>query len=306
MAKKIKTKPIILLAIPLIALMLLFTSTGPAIEVLGSDGVNGFVTRMYNVALDRAPDPEGLASWTNGLRSGSISGGDVARNFILSDEFRSKNVSNEQFLEVMYRSFFNRPPDPGGFASWLAHLNSGNSRESVIAGFVNSDEFRALCAQYGINPGSGQTTKSRNVKVKNVASPPAPANLNGYEHEILAHLNAIRAAHGLGPLSPSQGLTNVARHRSQDMLSRGYFAHTTPEGTNVFNLLRANGISYSIAGENLAHSMPASAGSPQVFANAWMASPSHAANILRSQYRNVGIGIAENSGRRVVTTVFSN
>lgn len=132
------------------------------------------------------------------------------------------------------------------------------------------------------------------------------ANLNGYEQQVLAIINNIRAGHGLAPLAPSQALTNIARSRSADMLSRNYFSHYTPEGTNLFDLLRGNGIGYANAGENLAHSMPASAGSPHVFADAWMNSPGHRDNILRGVYNQIGIGIAENGGRRVVTTVFTN
>jgi len=307
MAKTFKTKKFILLALPLILAVaaLLFSGISPTIEVMGADGVTAFVTRMYRVTLEREPDPGGLASWTDGLRSGSLSGADVAKNFIFSEEFRAKNVSDEQFLHVMYAAFFNRAPDPGGFGGWMSELNQGRGREYVLNGFVNSEEFRALCAQYGINPGSGA-----NVTVKNAAQPASPApssaNLNAYEQQILAQLNAIRAAQGLGALAPSQALTDIARSRSQDMLARGYFSHHTPEGSTVFNLLRANGVGYRNAGENLAHSMPSSAGSAQVFANAWMASPSHAANILRPQYTKVGIGLAQNNGRRVVTTVFTN
>ncbi|MGM0366915.1 MAG: DUF4214 domain-containing protein [Actinomycetota bacterium] len=310
MVEKFKNKKFILFIISLLTIaVLLFASSGfSTVEVQGTDGVTAFVTRMYQVTLNRNPDPGGLASWTNGLRSGSLSGADVARNFIFSDEFKSKNTSNEQFLEVMYRAFFNRAPDPGGLNSWLSDLNSGKGREYVLSGFINSQEFKSLCAEYGINPGSVKGASSTVYAHTEVASvqQPASANLNGYEQQILNQLNAIRAANGLGALASSQALTNVARSRSADMLSRGYFSHYTPEGTNIFNLLKANGIGYQNAGENLAHSKPASAGSPQVFANAWMNSSSHAANILRPQYRSVGIGVAENNGRRVVTTVFTN
>ncbi len=149
-----------------------------------------------------------------------------------------------------------------------------------------------------------------NSQAEASTAPPQPqsqgANLNGYEQQVLALINNIRATHGLNPLVPTQSLTNIARARSSDMLSRDYFSHYTPEGTNIFDFLRGNGISYRNAGENLAHSMPASAGSPQVFANAWMNSPTHRDNLLRNVYTQVGIGLAENNGRRVVTTVFIN
>jgi len=267
---------------------------------------------MYQQTLNRQPDPQGLASWVNGLKSGELSGADVARNFIFSQEFTNKNLSNEQFLNVMYKAFFNRAPDPGGYNGWLAELESGKSREYVLAGFVNSQEFNNLCQEYEINLGSLKVSEASTstyaypeVNTAQNASADS-ANLSGYEQQVLALLNNIRVANGLSPLAPNQSLTDISRTRSADMLDRGYFSHYTPEGTNIFNILRAHGISYKNAGENLAQSMPASAGSPEAFVNAWMNSSAHAANILKPQYTRIGIGLAENNGRRVVTTVFMN
>lgn len=318
MAKKFTKKKLFLLALPiaviLIVGLLLLNLDFTNIQVRGSsnDGVTAFVTRMYQQTLNRQPDPQGLASWVNGLKSGELSGANVARNFIFSQEFTNKNLSNEQFLNVMYKAFFNRAPDPGGYNGWLAKLESGKSREYVLAGFVNSQEFNNLCQEYEINLGSLKVSKA---STSTYAYPEAntaqnasadSANLSVYEQQVLALLNNIRVANGLSPLAPNQSLTDISRTRSTDMLDRGYFSHYTPEGTNIFNILRANGISYKNAGENLAQSMPASAGSPEAFVNAWMNSSAHAANILKPQYARIGIGLAENNGRRVVTTVFMN
>jgi len=66
----------------------------------------------------------------------------------------NKKVSNADFVTVMYKAFFNRVPDTGGYNNWLSKLNGGTSRLTVLAGFVNSAEFRSLCATYGINPGT--------------------------------------------------------------------------------------------------------------------------------------------------------
>jgi len=318
MAKKFTKKKLFLLTLPIAAILivglLLLNLDFTNIQVRGSsnDGVTAFVTRMYQQTLNRQPDPQGLASWVNGLKSGELSGADVARNFIFSQEFTNKNLSNEQFLNVMYKAFFNRAPDPGGYNGWLAELESGKSREYVLAGFVNSQEFNNLCQEYEINLGflkvSAASTSTYAQPEANTAQNASAdsANLSGYEQEVLALLNNIRVANGLSPLAPNQSLTDISRTRSADMLDRGYFSHYTPEGTNIFNILRAHEISYKNAGENLAQSMPASAGSPEAFVNAWMNSSTHTANILRLQYTRIGIGLAENNGRRVVTTVFMN
>src|SRR5262245_42810070 len=65
-------------------------------------------------------------------------------------------------------------------------------------------------------------------------------------------LNDIRARHGLPPLSPSQGLVNVARIRSADMAAQGYFSHNPPGGCNYVCLLDSHGVPHAWAGENIA------------------------------------------------------
>ncbi len=131
-------------------------------------------------------------------------------------------------------------------------------------------------------------------------------NISDYEAAILNLINTVRADRGLAALQPNQSLIDISRTRSNDMLARDYFSHYTPEGKNVFNIFRECGITYKAAGENLAHSRPADIGTPEAFLNAWMNSPTHAANILQSKYGIIGVGMVENSGRRVVTTVFRN
>lgn len=113
-------------------------------------GVTEFVTRMYNVCLDRNPDDEGLNTWTTCLWNHSKSGAEVAYGFIFSPEFQNRNMSNEDFVEYMYKAFFGRGSDPEGKSTWVSVLQSGQSREAVFRGFVGSQEFSNLCNKYGI------------------------------------------------------------------------------------------------------------------------------------------------------------
>ncbi len=154
------------------------------------------------------------------------------------------------------------------------------------------------------------TTTSKTTDIANdtvAAAPVEPtANLNDYEAAVLYLINTIRVSNGLGALEPNQILTDIARSRCSDMIANSYFSHYTPDGRNIFNILGENGVSYVNAGENLGQSSPASSGTPEAFANAWMGSPTHKANILRSVYSRIGIGVVDGGGRRVVATVFMN
>ncbi|MBM3709065.1 MAG: DUF4214 domain-containing protein [Actinobacteria bacterium] len=115
--------------------------------------VTEFVIRFYNYCLNREPDQEGLNNWVERLLAKKITGAQTAESFIFSPEFTAKQTDNKEFLNILYRAFFNREPDPAGFNNWLSLLNSGYSRHFILAGFINSDEFIRLCNSYGIKAG---------------------------------------------------------------------------------------------------------------------------------------------------------
>jgi len=114
--------------------------------------VVAFVTRFYQLCLKRDPDVLGLDGWVTSLLSGKNVGADVAEGFIYSPEFTKTVISNEEYLNILYKAFFNRDPDPAGLQNWLDVLNSGTDRAYVLNGFIYSVEFGELCAKYGITP----------------------------------------------------------------------------------------------------------------------------------------------------------
>ena len=74
----------------------------------------------------------------------------MAEGFIYSTEFMNKNTSNSEYLLILYKAFFDRDPDQGGWDIWLAELNAGKDRGEVLDGFIYSQEFANLCDKYGI------------------------------------------------------------------------------------------------------------------------------------------------------------
>ncbi len=117
------------------------------------DQVVAFVSRMYTVALGRNYDQAGLNDWSNQLKNKTKDGAGIAQGFIESEEFTLRKLSNEDYLNVLYHTFFDRDPDEGGYNNWLTQLKAGTSRHNVLAGFVNSDEFTNLCNKFGITRG---------------------------------------------------------------------------------------------------------------------------------------------------------
>jgi hypothetical protein len=121
----------------------------PAAE---TSDVEAFATRFYQQCLGREPDAPGLDGWVSALLNGTLSGADVAYNFIFSEEFKNQNTRNEDFVTILYRAFFGREPDMPGYNGWINALNRGVNRQDVLSGFIYSLEFENLCSSYGIAP----------------------------------------------------------------------------------------------------------------------------------------------------------
>ena len=126
--------------------------TGGGAEPEPSDPIEAFVTRMYSIILEREPDA-GSSTWINGLKDGSMTGVRVADGFVLSEEMLNKDISNEEFVKILYRAFFGREADAEGLATWKNLLDAGCKKTYVFAGFANSTEFGTLCAEAGIVQG---------------------------------------------------------------------------------------------------------------------------------------------------------
>lgn len=124
------------------------------VETLSADRVEDFVKRLYRNILQRDADGGGLEAWVSVLKSGKEQGAKVAQGFIESDEFKSRVISNADYIRLLYNTFFDREADPTGLEGWLGVLDSGLSRMHVFKGFAESPEFTGLCDEYGITRGN--------------------------------------------------------------------------------------------------------------------------------------------------------
>ena len=139
--------------------------------------------------------------------------------------------------------------------------------------------------------------------------PPAPAQnlaqIDGYEQQTLAVLMAARSAAGLPLPELDSTLVGLARQRSADMATRGYFSHVTPEGATIFTMLNNAGVPWNVAGETIARNNYANNETATVAGQALLNSPAHRAVIMDPQYNYVGIGHAvDGNGLHYYTVVF--
>ena len=76
------------------------------------------------------------------------------------------------------------------------------------------------------------------------------------------------------------------------MHDQGYFSHTSPTYGSPFDMMRAFGVSYRTAGENIAMGYA----TPAAVVEAWMNSEGHRANILSANYTTLGVGYVADGG----------
>jgi len=117
-----------------------------------NEGVTAFVNRLYQKALNRIGDDQGMEDWCGKILRREQAMESVAYGFIFSAEFQSRGHSNEEFARIMYRTFLDRECDTAGFNDWVEKLNRGMDRELVFQGFARSEEFKELMKRYGITP----------------------------------------------------------------------------------------------------------------------------------------------------------
>jgi uncharacterized protein YkwD len=114
---------------------------------------------------------------------------------------------------------------------------------------------------------------------------------------LLAALNAVRAAHGLAPLTLSRQLNAAATAHSGEMVADGYFAHSSfdgePYSKRIAGFYPGPRIGTWAVGENLLWS-PGAIDAQAVVAR-WMRSPEHRMNVLSPLWRQVGIGFTSSS-----------
>lgn len=109
--------------------------------------------------------------------------------------------------------------------------------------------------------------------------------------QLLDETNKQRVANGAAPLTLNTKLNSAAQSKADDMVTRNYWAHNTPDGQEPWVFFDAAGYKYYKAGENLAYGFSTSSDT----VTGWMNSPSHRDNLLDSAFTEVGFGFKNGS-----------
>ncbi len=104
--------------------------------------LDGEIARLYQAAFNRLPDRAGMDFYLAERASGRTLES-VSREFLQSPEFVASygSLSNQAFVEQLYRNVLGRNGDAQGIGFWTSQINGGRSRASVVVEFAQSIEF---------------------------------------------------------------------------------------------------------------------------------------------------------------------
>lgn len=167
----------------------------------------------------------------------------------------------------------------------------GEATAATSSGGVTSLKVR----RRPVDPGRVREGVGAGASCADVDVMPAAENLAAVAAATLCLVNGERADAGLPPLTVNGKLDQSSAAHSQDMVTNAYFAHQSLDGRDVVDRVRAAGYIPSsgewTVGENLAWGTGTLA-TPKGIVQAWMESQGHRDNILRSGFKEAGLGIA--------------
>ena len=176
------------------------------------------------------------------------------------------------------------------------------SSKKVVAKIALGDKRSANTkAKAKASAAKAKTKKKPKVAAKASTAPcantgitPDNTNLEVVRAALLCLHNQLRGQANLPALKDNAKLRKAATGHSSDMVTDGFFDHTSPNGdTFVDRILDAGYAKRNEAwsiGENLAWGT-GELSTPQAIMSAWMNSSGHKANILKKTYKEIGISV---------------
>lgn len=107
--------------------------------------------------------------------------------------------------------------------------------------------------------------------------------------QVVEQTNQQRTVLGISRLTMNSALNQAALAKGNNMCADQYWAHISPSGTTPWVFIKNAGYKYAVAGENLARDF-ADTGA---MVSAWMASPTHRANIANDRYKDIGVAVID-------------
>ena len=163
----------------------------------------------------------------------------------------------------------------GYISNWYVVLTDNGN-----VGCIRKDLLKSTST----NNSSSNTTTSQNSNTATASN----VSMSENEQIVFDLINNARTKKGLKKLGAGVTLTKLAGLKSDEMVSKEYFSHSSPTYGDPFKMLTNNKVEYKTAGENIA-------GNPNLedAVNAWLDSETHRQNIYSNSYNYIGIGVTK-------------
>ncbi len=122
---------------------------GTAVQAvyINDEKAKEFIGRCYRVILGREASEAELTNWIGQMVNGTKTPDQIARGFLFSNEFKAKNVNNEELVKILYRVYMNRDADPEGLRTWTEKLDNGTSLKDLQDAFAKTSEFKKVVSE---------------------------------------------------------------------------------------------------------------------------------------------------------------
>ena len=119
---------------------------GTAVQAvyINEEKAKEFISRCYRVILGREASEAEVENWIGQMVNGTKSPDQIARGFLFSNEFKAKNLGNEELVKILYRVYMNRDADPEGLKTWTEKLDNGTSLKDLLDAFARTNEFKKV------------------------------------------------------------------------------------------------------------------------------------------------------------------
>lgn len=182
--------------------------------------------------------------------------------------------------------------DPASIAVFKIMVNGGTKKQTTVTSKPTNTKqpVKTVTPKKTKAPSKTKTPSKTSTPVVTKSPTPTDSAVDNevffhlkYAEEVLALLNEERVKEGLSELKMNDKAVEAAEIRATEIVSK--FNHTRPNGTDALTSLEECQVTYTVAGENIA----AGQGNPEAVMDNWMSSSGHQANILNSDFSEIGI-----------------
>ncbi|MCR5719376.1 MAG: DUF4214 domain-containing protein, partial [Lachnospiraceae bacterium] len=119
----------------------------------------------YVIGLNRVPDTAGFNQWVSNFENNKVTAAQAISNFLMSQEFADRKLSNQEAVTVAYNLCLDRDPDTSGLNTMKEFLDSGAGYDYIIKAITDSTEFATVAAVYGVTKGTAVCTEPRSQNI---------------------------------------------------------------------------------------------------------------------------------------------